>query len=47
MKGVVLCGHQKNDVMEKRWFDTNETTNGEKGMTEHEFAQFVESLDSE
>ena len=52
LKGVVLCGH-KNDVMEKRWFvagNTNETANGEKteaGMTEHEFAQFVESLDSE
>ena len=50
LKGVVLCGHQKNDVMEKRWFaggNTSESANGEKGMTEHEFAQFVESLDSE
>mmetsp|Transcript_25317 Transcript_25317/g.54476 ORF Transcript_25317/g.54476 Transcript_25317/m.54476 type:complete len:265 (+) Transcript_25317:53-847(+) len=37
------------EKLESRWFGTADVDNGrrEAGMTEHEFAEFVESLDSE
>ena len=37
----------RKDRLEKRWFQGNENGVGERGMTEPEFAGFIESLDGE
>ena len=50
LQEVVLFGKEDNSAMEEHWFGTTDTeVDGKKdaGMTEHEFAEFVESLDSE
>ncbi|KAL9189893.1 hypothetical protein ACHAXT_009568 [Thalassiosira profunda] len=50
-KEVVLMGAEgeaEREELERKWFgDAEEDVDREAGMTEHEFAEFVESLDSE
>ena len=50
LQEIVLFGKEDNSAMEEHWFGTTDTeVDGKKdaGMTEHEFAEFVESLDTE
>ena len=51
LKQVVLVGDKCNgnyEELETRWFGSIDCeSHGEAGMTEHEFAEFVESLDSD